>query len=158
MFYITAYHIVLSENHNDVLIMTSASGTVQYGLYRPHGHEYGCIVAQVIMYFFPEIPFRIIIVNSLSRVINLVNNWRVEITYPPHVELIHNEYDELSTYEMSQSIPNAVNFLFYKPPPDCLHQMQQHDSVQRNDNNRLNNDWLEEVTIVNRYKKHRPKF
>lgn len=36
--------------------------------------------------------------------------------------------------------------------------MHEHDTGQRNDYDRLHNDWPGKVTIADQYEKHRPEF
>lgn len=51
-----------------------------------------------------------------------------------------------------------VNVVHYKPTPDSLLRIRQDETVQENDDNRLNKDWREELTIANRHNKRRLEF
>lgn len=53
---------------------------------------------------------------------------------------------------------NSINVVYYKTAPNRLQQIHQQKTAQQKFVNRLNNDWREEVTIADRYEKHRPEF
>lgn len=59
---------------------------------------------------------------------------------------------------MSHACTNSVNTKHYKPAPDRLQQMHQHEIVQQHDDERRNSSLRGEVTIADRYEKHRIRF
>lgn len=70
------------------------------------------------------------------------------IACSPPVAIVHNKNDHSSSYIVSQSLSDFVIVVNYKPPPGCLPQMHQHETVQRNDDDCLIIDWCEEITAA----------
>lgn len=112
------------------------------------------MVARKIMDVSPERNFCILIANASNYVINLGKHQRVAITCLPFLEILHNKNDEPSSYSLWQPLPDSANVVQCKPAPDRPRHMNQHETVQKNDDNPLNNNWREEVTPVKRYEKY----
>lgn len=59
---------------------------------------------------------------------------------------------------MSHLLPDPVNDVYGKPITNCPQYILQHKTTEQNDDDCLNNEKTEEVTIANRYENHRSKF
>lgn len=87
----------------------------------------------------PGGTIRILILNASSLAINLAKHQHIAITFPPLLKVVHNKDDEHSSYSVSQSLSDSVNFLHYKPASDRPQQMDQHETAQENDDHHLKN-------------------
>lgn len=103
---------------------------------------------------FPGQRIPILVTNAFNALINLTKHERVGITCQPPLGNIHTKEGDLSTSHVSLLLPDSVRSVHYKPASNHHQQIQEYETIQRKDDGRLNNDWLGEVTIDDRYEKH----
>lgn len=116
------------------------------------------MAARGTMVVLPAKPLRIPAATLSSSFINLAKHERVTITCPPAIKIVDNKIDEPPFYSVSQTHSDPISVVNYKPAPNRLQQIHQHNSVQQNDDGRLNNHWREKVTFAGRYKNLRPEL
>lgn len=78
-----------------------------------------------IMNVFPERPYRMLIANTASSVVNIAKRHRFTITRPPSVQIIRHKAAEHFSYSASLPLPSSVNVVHYKPDPDRHQQVHQ---------------------------------
>lgn len=66
--------------------------------------------------------------------------------------------DERSPFLPPHALVKSVNIVHYKPTPDRLQQIEQHGTVQQHENERLNRNWPDEVTIAKHCEQHLIEF
>lgn len=111
------------------------------------------MVAREVINVFSESSFRILIGKAPNAVINLAKNQQVALTFPPHLEIFHHKKDEPSSYLFSRLLPNSDIAVHYESTPYRIRKTQGQQPVQENDNDSIDSDCPEEVTIAYRYKK-----
>lgn len=66
--------------------------------------------------------------------------------------------DERSPYFLLRVPVKSVNVVHYKPAADRLEQMEQHETVRKRDDERLDRNWYVEETIAEKYEQNQPEF
>lgn len=141
-----------------LLAKTIAGGAVQVDLYRPFKQHYLCLAVRGNIYVFPGRSFCTLNANRSNSVINAAKHQRAAITRPPSLELIQDKNNDHFLFSQSQRRPDSVNVVHYGLALHHLQRMHQHEPVQQHDAEHFNNGWREELTIAERYERHRPEF
>lgn len=124
-----------------VLRNASVIEILQVDLYLYFGQQSLFMAARGMMNVFSRWHFCIQIVNTPSSIIKPGKHERVSIARLSPLQIIRSRDDEPSLHPVSHLVPNFVNFVNYKPTPDCLHQIHHYQMVQKNDDNRHKRCW-----------------
>lgn len=103
-------------------------------------------------------PFYVIVANASPSVIKLAKKQRVDAMSQSPLTILHVKNNEYTPYPLRSSTVDFINIVHHKPSPDRLQQLKRHETVQRTDNDRLNNDWGDEVKIDDKYEEHGVEF
>lgn len=77
---------------------------------------------------------------------------------PPPSEILRIKNNEYYPYLASSNADYFVNVVNCKPTSERLQQLQKHETVQKADDDRVNNAWRDKVRIADKYEEHGPEF
>lgn len=100
-----------------LLANKSLAGIVKVDSYTPFGHHNLCMDPCKIIDVARRGPFRILIVNESSAIVNPAAPQRVDITSLPPVETIHNDINDHYLYTVLHHLSKPVNVLPYMLAP-----------------------------------------
>lgn len=141
-----------------MLAATNAKRNVLVGAFKTFKPDYPRKTAREMLDVCKQGSFYIIIANRSNSVIKPTEYQCVAGRIPQPSEIIDIKNNEYVLYSPSISSCKYVNYVHYKPAPNRFQQMKEHETVELNDDDCLNNEWQEELTIPDKYKEQCPKL
>lgn len=127
----------LSET--SILVATDANGIIQLDFFTKFEQDCPRKVAWGVMDVYPQRPFYVITSNASSAIIKLAKHWRIATTSPLPSEILHFITDEYSPCLQPNTPVNSINVAHCEPAPDRFQQIKKYKTVQKTDDDRLNN-------------------
>lgn len=103
-------------------------------------------------------PLYALIVNTSNTTIKLAKHQSLALANPRTDEIIHIKKDERFMYLPPQVPVEFIHGMHYKPISDRPQQMERHEMVQHHEDERLNWNWQDKVTVAVKYEQPRPEF
>lgn len=119
-----------------VLVIMNARGLLLVESDNSFSTKYPSRTVTAIIDGFPSIAFILVVAGASSAEVHLQKHQIVASTSRPPSEFFHDKSGEPSAFSRAPQV-DTVSAVHYKPGPDRLHQMQDHETVTKTDKEQL---------------------
>lgn len=103
---------------------------------------------------FPKRPFKLPVINTSKPLLQLQKYRHAATANPPSRSVFYSRIKEPSPYSPRLSVSESIKAVHYTPKRHKLQEMEEHAQLTEKDNNRLQKNLREEVTVLDGHKQH----